>query len=727
MIAKSKWITAGKGVNAPCIIKNFSIEDVANAKLYITGLGYFKCKINGQDLSNDKFMPVFSDYRKRDFSSLLYPVRQKEFIHRVYYLDFDVANLLQNGENIIEITLGNGWYNQNRRTVEGKLSFGQALITRFALDIQFKDGSNQTIFSDGSEKYCQSKIVNDNIFYGETQDLRIIDRPKIYKNVQIEEDFETQFTLQTCPNDAVIRQIIPIKVYQKDNVSIYDAGENVTGWAKITVNGKKDENVIVTYAGNYQNGQIDTFSSGAYMKNDRDENQLQQDRYILDGKKRRVCPEFCRYCFRYFEIEGNVDEVVVEVVHTKNTPNSTFESSNQVLNWLHSAFVRTELNNMHDGFVSDCPHRERLGYTGDGQITALSSMLTIDAKEFYHKWIQDIADGQDQTTGNVNNTAPFMGGGGGPGGWGGAIVFIPMAFYQRYGDISMAKKYFSNMEKWIEYMQSRTENNLVVKSEDGCWCLGDWAFVGGEKLLPEAFVNTFFLVKGLQCMQIFAKALNLSNKIETFVQKEEKYKMAIIDSFYNPLTGSFCASVQGADAFAIEIGIGDERTEENLAKKYSVASAYDTGFFGTYFLTKVLLEKGYKDIAYNLLTSKEEGSFGFMLKNGATTINEHLDMGRYVSDCHPMFGAVCHLLFTHILGLSPYYNGIEYVIKPIIPTSLKNAKGSIVVNGKNIIAGFIKKEDKVFYNVIIPNGFNAKLCYNNKVYKLEQGENFIEI
>jgi alpha-L-rhamnosidase len=420
-----------------------------------------------------------------------------------------------------------------------------------------------------------------------------------------------------------------------------------------------------------------------------------------------------------------LQKLEVEVVHTDVKVDSDFKSSNSVLNWIYQAFVRTELCNMHDGFPSDCPHRERLGYTGDGQMTAFSAMLTLDSKEFYKKWIQDIADGQNLENGHVQYTAPFMGGGGGPGGWGGAIIFVVYSYYKRYGDLEIVEEYFSNMLKYVEYMQAHSINGLVSNAEEGCWCLGDWA--SQDKNLPDTrLVNSVLFVHALNQLSQMAKDIGKKKYVDGFNAKIKEIKTAIQKEFYDVQTCSFDNGRTGADAFALSIGLGNEQTLKNLVEKYSKLGRVDTGFIGIYYLIKTLLENDQIDLAYELLTTTKKGSFGYMKKQGATTINEHLDMGNYVSDCHPMFGSVCELLFTHILGLQ-ISNDKEFLICPKIPTKLKNAKGTITVGKEKITLGFDQSKDKINYVANIPLDKKAILVYKNKTYKLLSGKNKVEL
>ncbi|MBQ2812111.1 MAG: hypothetical protein IJE63_02565, partial [Clostridia bacterium] len=312
-------------------------------------------------------------------------------------------------------------------------------------------------------------------------------------------------------------------------------------------------------------------------------------------------------------------------------------SDDEVLQWLFDTYIRTQLSNVHCCVPSDCPHRERLGYTGDGQLACDAAMTCFDAKDMYLKWMQDIADSQDIYGGHVEHTAPFYGGGGGPGGWGGAIVFVPYTFYKHYGDKEVLKKYYRNMCKYLEYMENHSEESLVVRSEKGGWCLGDWCTP--EKMeLPEPFVNTYFYIRAMRCVREIAAIIGENVPVD-MDEREERAIRSVYNKYFDNATGSFCNAVQGADAFAVDLGLGDERTYKNVLAKYSALGKFDTGIFGTDILVRILCERGDKDLARKLLTSRDGiGTFNYMREHGATTLWENWDGAD--SHSHPMFGAV---------------------------------------------------------------------------------------
>lgn len=721
MIENAKWITAGKEEQAPCIVKKFNITTVKNAVLDITGLGYFSFKINGRKITNDLFTPVFSDFRERDFNNLLYPINDK-MTHRVYFCRYDVSKFLKQGENTLAVFLGNGWYRQNKRTAEGHLEFGDKLIAKFSLRYVDDKDIAKEIISDGSEKWHSTEIIENNIFYGEIHDARRLNG-KEYP-VSIEKEFKTIYSLQMCPSERVIKTITPKVINEFDNKKIYDVGETVSGWVKIKASGKSGEEIIINHSEMLTREKtLDVTTVGGKIKNDRGEPQLQLMRYILDGKTRVYKPKFCRQAFRYFEVCGNAEVLGVEVVHTDLKDRTSFECDNAVLNWLYDAFKRTQSANMHDGFPSDCPHRERLGYTGDGQIAASATMTFFECERFYRKWITDICDCQNIINGHVQHTAPFYGGGGGPVGWGGAIVEVPYSFYLHYGDKSVITETMPYMLKWVDYISERSENGLVCREEKGGWCLGDWA-ADGEMIIPQEFVNTTLFIRCLDRIIYLSEEIGETEKIVGLKNMRAVYGNGAVARYYDGTTHSFCDGVQGADAFALCAGLGDEKTLENLTKKYTESMYFDTGFLGTYILIETLIKNGKENLAFKLMSSNKKGSFGYLKRIGETTIWEYIS-NKWGSHCHPMFGAVSEFLMSSLIGFPKNQTSSQFALNPIFPDCVNYAKGSTIIAGKTINVEWERKKGRICYKVIVPNGLKISVEIKSKKYILKRGINEI--
>ncbi len=652
---KEHWICGGAGCEAPLFRRSFWLdrtERFQSARLEICGLGYFLFYINGKRISDQELMPAMTNYASVLGCETTYPVWEERSAHRCRYLSFDLLPYLKAGENVLAVRLGNGWYHQTERIAEGKFVFGLPKLW-FELTLTDADGRQEWIESDRQTLWHPGGLLKNNLFLGEVRDLR--KEPEGWqdpgtdlsgwKPAQPVHAPETLLEEQTCPPDRVIRKLYPILIGEHDGRKIYDCRENIAGRVVLSCLGKKGECITVRHAEELAaDGTLDFESAGG-------SDQLQQDHYICDGRIQTLHPLFCWHGFRYFETEGPCEVLCAEVIHTDVAVTSSFSCSDPVLNWLYEAYIRTQLDNYHGCIPSDCPHRERLGYTGDGQLTAETAMLLLDTKELYRKWYQDILDSQGAETGHIPHTAPFLGGGGGPGGWGCAVYQVPLAWAKIYGDDSLLVQGYDAILRWFDYMDAHSEKGLVVREEEGGWCLGDWCFPASEEKeqLPEAFINTFYYLHGLQEMMQISEKMN--NKLPIrFAEREKNVKNAFLDAYFDPETGDFCEGRAAGNAYGLALGLGDERTKKHLVEKYEALGRFDTGIFGTSMLLEQLFSIGAGDLAVRLLTNDSEAaSFAHMKRNGATTLWERWD-GRE-SHNHPMFGACVRLLFTQILGI----------------------------------------------------------------------------
>lgn len=652
---KEHWICGGAGCEAPLFRRSFwmdKTERFQSARLEICGLGYFLFYINGKRISDQELMPAMTNYASVLGCETTYPVWEERSAHRCRYLSFDLLPYLKAGENVLAVRLGNGWYHQTERIAEGKFVFGLPKLW-FELTLTDADGRQEWIESDRQTLWHPGGLLKNNLFLGEVRDLR--KEPEGWqdpgtdlsgwKPAQPVHAPETLLEEQTCPPDRVIRKLYPILIGEHDGRKIYDCRENIAGRVVLSCLGKKGECITVRHAEELAaDGTLDFESAGG-------SDQLQQDHYICDGRIQTLHPLFCWHGFRYFETEGPCEVLCAEVIHTDVAVTSSFSCSDPVLNWLYEAYIRTQLDNYHGCIPSDCPHRERLGYTGDGQLTAETAMLLLDTKELYRKWYQDILDSQGAETGHIPHTAPFLGGGGGPGGWGCAVYQVPLAWAKIYGDDSLLVQGYDAILRWFDYMDAHSEKGLVVREEEGGWCLGDWCFPASEEKeqLPEAFINTFYYLHGLQEMMQISEKMNNKLPIQ-FVEREKNVKNAFLDAYFDPETGDFCEGRAAGNAYGLALGLGDERTKKHLVEKYEALERFDTGIFGTSMLLEQLFSIGAGDLAVRLLTNDSEAaSFAHMKRNGATTLWERWD-GRE-SHNHPMFGACVRLLFTQILGI----------------------------------------------------------------------------
>lgn len=719
LFGSAEWVTCESGCTSPVIKGSFFIEKPERAEITVCGLGFFRLWINGREVSEDKFVPVNSQYCKRDLTAFEYPITD-ELSYRTYAVRYDISKFLVGGENDIRAVLGCGWFAQKKRNAEGYTKYGGIKLC-YKIDVEDRDGKLYTFVSDEKLLWRQSRITENNIYFGEAHDMDLSDELTArdgFKKVIKAPAHETEFFIQDCPADRVTRTIEPKKLVDLGAVSVYDMGENISGYPVVAAT--EDGAYITVRCSEEIN------ADGTLNFDSCDPGQIQCDEYRNAKKGEECMPWFTWHGFRYFELTNNAKPVRCEVVHSDCAVTSAFESDSEMLNWLYDAYIRTQLCNMHSGVPSDCPHIERLGYTGDGQLCCEAAMMLLDSQKFYQKWLEDISDCQSTDNGHVQHTAPFMGGGGGPAGWGGAIAVVPYEMYKIYGDRETFRRYLPKILRYFDYLDSRSSGGLVCREEQGGWCLGDWC-TPEPIAICEPFVNTALCVKQMLMTKEAAEAIGENETAQMLGRRIEEKRQAILNAYYSPQTGSFIGDVQGANSFATNIGLGGERTYENTRKKYSAADSFDTGIFGTDILTRVLFERGDANTAFRLLTSEGKGSFYNMKKQGATTIWENWDGER--SHSHPMFGAATRYLFSFILGITQEKTSAGYehiLIAPQIPDGLNYASGHITTVRGKISVTFKRTESEADFYVTVPQ--RARFTYGSGCeFELRDGENHIHI
>ncbi len=637
----AEWVQFGDECQAVIVRQDFEVSEKGTAELFVSGLGFCEIYINGKSISDRVLAPAWTNYVKFATETMSYPIFDT-MTNRILYERIDVSKFLKKGKNTIVFHIGGGWFAQRECPNEGVKPYGELLLCFKLL------GDGKNLVSSGKDtKYRKSFVTRANLYYGEDHDARLSgydfsDTSYNFENWKNAHTVKAPLSVlqeQTCPPDKIIRKLKPKCIFKKGDYAIYDIGENIAGYPVVEFieDAYIGESCVLRFAEELdEEGGLNFHSAGGEFR-------MQKDTYIHDNNCKEYYPRFTWHGARYFDVLGRVHIKEYRVVHTDIKPKVQFKSSNETLRWIFDAYIRTQMNNIHCCVPSDCPHRERLGYTGDGQLTVNAVMTCFDAEGMYRKWMQDIADCQDIYNGHVQHTAPFYGGGGGPGGWGGAIVIVPYAFYKHYGDKEIIEKYYPNMLMYFDYLEEHSENGLVVREEAGGWCLGDWCSPEDKNLIPEPFVNTYFYLKTL------SMAIELSEVLGKPTQelkiRYEKVKKAFLDEYYDKKTGTFCGSVEACDAYGYDLGFGNEKTLKAIVDKYTKLGEFDTGIFGTDILIRTLCKNGHKDLAFNLLTSEKENTFYNMKNHGATTLWENWNGAH--SHSHPMFGAVVEYIVKY--------------------------------------------------------------------------------
>ena len=725
MFGQAQWVCAGNyasidldkpDVNGvpyfPVLRSHFCAHAVKKATLRVLGLGFFHCYINGKEISDDRFLPLSTDFEPR----INYPTDEKLTGHRIYVPEYDVTELIRTGENVLALHFGGGWYTFVRENCH----YGDAKAI-FRLTLETETGIEEVV-SSCADKIGDSYVKTYNFTQFENHDYTDFDDASLglefddsaWSNAMEAKPLETEYLFSDCPADREF-ELLPVTCTAVTSAGkVYDIGKNCANLPVLKLTGEKGSLVSIRCT--------ELCNDDGTLKSP----VIQCAGFVSDGTGRVVQPMFTWFAYRYIQVEGEAELLGARMVHTNTDVTATFNCDNITLNWLFDAFINTQLSNMHGGIPSDCPHMERRGYTGDGQLVCHTGMSVLDSQAFYRKWIDDISDCQDVYTGHVQYTAPYIKSGGGPGGWGCAIVEVPYQYYLHYGDAEPMKRLYGQMLRYFDYLEAHSENNLVTSDKPGEWCLGDWC-APGVVALPAAFVNNYFYVKSLMRTVEIAKLIGREVDIPMLESRIEQRKAAIMAAYYNTWDHNFFGSFQGANAFALDIGLGNERTYENLVKYYEKLGRFDTGIFGTEIVSRVLFERGDSDLAVKLLTSEDLISFEGMRRSGGTTIWEYWPQkDAWRSYNHPMFGAVVAHLFDYLLGIGQEAGTVGYekvVIRPQLTEKLNRVSGSRTVPGGKISVSYEKNGDSVEWVIIIPENMEVIFVFNGEERHLASGEN----
>lgn len=641
---------------APYFRKEFTTsKTVKKATVYISGLGFYEMHINGKKIGAQVLAPAVTNYDKRSLKNLLYDYDDQSS-QRVFYNVFDITSSLKSQNNTIGVILGNGWYNQRDRTIEGHMWYDVPKMI-LQLEIEYIDGSKKIIASDNSWKTTTGPLVHDAIFSGEIYDARLelegwnkeSYNDKHWMSVLLVRPPTGSLKAQTIPFNKVMRTVSAIFEKNNDSLYTYRLPETVSGWCSINVKGKPGDTVKLRFVSEegLDYGQVDT--------------------YILKGNGAEEWePRFTWHTFRKIEvIAKNVEiskgSITVKSIYTDVDQVGDFESSNELFNRIHRAWIRTMHTNFK-GIISSDPHRERLAYTGDGQVISESLLYTFNMSRFLKKFIDDIGDSRNKTTGYVPHTAPFAGGGGGPA-WGSAYVVIPWNYFRHYGDVALLEEHYQGMKQWITYLGTRTdERGIIVKEEPNGWCLGEWCTPYNRIEIPPELVNTAFYYRVTCIMAGIAHILNKESDKKALNSLSQEIKENFNKAFYDPQTHHYWKGKQGADAISLAFKLVPEEKKEKvftamLEQLQNIDYHFDTGIFGTPITLQVLTENGRADIAYKIMNQMDFPGYGYLMDDQNSTLWETWDGG--VDDpngsgrCHPMFGSVVAWFYNSLAGIKP--------------------------------------------------------------------------
>ena len=675
---KAKWISLAVPEDptqpSPMFRKEFATKKkIVSATAYITAHGLYEAQINGQRVGQDYLTPGWTVYQKR-----------------LQYQAYDVTNLLKSGLNAVGVTLGNGWWRGNIGWAHVNGFYGKDISLLFQLEVEYADGSSQTIGSDGSWKYTtDGPVRNSEIYHGETYDARLKqlgwsspDFNDSKWSIAAVKDFSNENLIGTY-NEPIRKHetFKPVKVFRTPHGELVaDFGQNLVGWVEMTARGKGGDRIVLQFA------EVLDKKGNFYTDNLRAARCT--DTWILKGKgEEHFEPHFTFHGFRYAKIDGYPGELKPEnisavALYSDMRPAGSFTSSDPLINQLQHNIQWGQRGNFLD-VPTDCPQRdERLGWTGDAQAFSRTATFNFDTHNFFAKWLKDLAADQ-QPDGMVPWVIPnvLRPRNGASAGWADAATIIPWNMWLAYGDRRIIEDQFPSMKAWVEYMRKESKNDLWNTGEH----FGDWLFYskaddndGRSAITDKYLIAQCFYAHSTQLLINAAQILGKKDEVVVYSDLLKKVKTAYLNEYVTP-NGRPLSPTQTAYVLALQFDMLPENQREQAAKKLAdnIKNYKDhltTGFLGTPYLCHVLTRFGYNDLAYTLLNQKTYPSWLYPVTMGATTIWERWDGIRPDSSFqavtmnsfnHYAYGAIGDWMYRVMAGLDadePGYKSL--LIKP---------------------------------------------------------------
>ena len=691
-IKKAGWIRSVKdfGEVCPAFIKEFKCEkEVKKATLYITAMGVYEAFINAERVGEFIMAPGWTAYEEH---------------HR--YQEYDVTDMLK-ADNCIYVTVGKGWYRGELVAWREKNIWGGVTALIASLDVEYEDGSSESIRTDTSWRACESNIRFSEIYDGEVYDAafstgEVYDVKYLYAS-------KAPLVPQDGPIVKEQEVIKPIeKIITPKGETVIDFGQNLTGYVRFTINAKKGEKL------SYSHAEVLDSDGNFYTANLRSAKASIE--YICRDGEQSYKPHHTFMGFRYIRIdkapEGfSADNVEAVVVHSDMKRTGYFACSNEKLNKLFSNVIWGQKDNFFD-VPTDCPQRdERLGWTGDAQVFVKTASYNFDVKDFFKKWLRDLAINQGPD-GRVPHVIPnVLGDHTSSAAWGDAAVICPWQIYLTYNDKEVLEEQIESMTLWVEYIRSRG-------SEEYLWLgdrhFADWLAMDAEDGSYRGASNQDFIASAYfaYSTSLLVKALKVLGKDASKYEELYKNVVAAFKEKFNEY------NTQTECVLALYFDLCDDRAA--VAKKLcELIEKFDnkltTGFVGTPYLLEALSSNGYTDKAYALLLEEGYPSWLFSVNMGATTIWEHWDGMKadgtmWSTDMnsfnHYAYGSVASWMYENVAGIriDEEKPGFENVILcPLVTEKLEWAEASIDTKFGTVRSKWYKEGGKTVYEFDVAN------------------------
>ena len=722
---QGRWINVGQimvaptneVVNAPYLRKNFECKTKPEkASIFLCGLGWHVLYVNGQKADDRVLAPTVSQFDKH-----------------VSYIEYDVTKLLKNGTNVVVVLLGNGLYNCR----VPKWSFDKAPwrdYPKMLCDIVI-DGTTVAA-SDASWKVHNSPITFNEFRNGQYYDAR--QEVPGFADPELDDSAWKNAALCMPPGGRVIREIVqPCKITQSYPAvssrfitfceTVYDFGTNLTGWCRIKVKGDAGAEVKIRYS-----EQVDPISGHINCQEIAPYDNFgifQTDSYILKGEPEgeEYEPSFAYHGFRYAQIwicgKAELLDIQAQFVHTAFAEIGNFESSDSMLNTLQRNTIQSFKSNF-TGIPTDCPHREKNGWTGDAAVVAETGLWNFDMEAGYSNFLQIVADTQ-RPNGQLPGIAPTGGWGfnwgGGPA-WDNILFEYPWQIYLFYGKTELIERFYDNFLLYLEYCSTREEKDGLLD-----FGLGDWCHWDRAAITPVEVTSSGYYYQNLLRTAFFADLLDKKGDAKECRERAKRIRKSFLQKFAHD-DGTFADQSLTATAAALYFGLVENCEMEKCVKMLAMQvrehkHKADFGILGAKYLPRVLAEYGYADDALEILTQKEFPGWGWQVEHGATSLWENWN-GKD-SQNHIMFGDISAWMYQYLGGVRPLKEtpGFrKFEIKPCFVQKLDHVKVFYQSPFGLIRSEWTRKDKKVLCEFDIPAGSSADIILPGRTIQNATGK-----
>lgn len=647
---QAPWISDGENIDylpSSFFKKNIQINrPLKRAYWVIASAGLHELYINGEKVGDHYLDPMYTHFDKRILS-----------------VTHDVTDCLDTGENELRVQLGNGWYNHQSKAVWffDRASWRGRPCFTARLALEYADGSKEDILTDTSWQRADSPTIFNSIYTAEHYDARLKDKTPEWKPVK-EVESPTAFIKSQLMHPARVTSVLKASAFKKlnDSLYIYSFPKNMAGITRLNVRGESGTVLRLKHGEMlYEDGRVNMGNIDYHYRPVDDYDPFQTDIVILSGETDTFEPKFNYKGFQHVEVSASapvaMDEnsLIALELHSDVPVKGTWHSSSDLLNKIWEATNNAYLSNLF-GYPTDCPQREKNGWTGDAHIAIDVALYNYDAITVYEKWLADFVDAQ-QENGVLPCIIPtsvwgFDWANGVD--WTSAVVIIPWEIYRYYGDDTLLNQMYEPMKRYVDYITSISKNKLTD------WGLGDWIPV---KTTSDIMLTTsIYYYVDVDIMAKASKLLGKKEEYEYYSKLAAEIRQAINEKYLDKETAIYASGTQTELAMPLYWNIVPDdyraRVAENLNKRVIADGTHlDVGLLGSKALLGALSDNGYMDTAYRLATQETYPSWGYWIRQGATSLHENWKTDVIIDNSlnHIMFGEVGAWLYKSVAGLAP--------------------------------------------------------------------------